>query len=311
VNKTTLFFSIASCLVLLISASKEAIPAVAGSAVTSAFSKITNDITLGIGGIKSEVKSALTPVFGTLENITEEGSVSRDILNKAKGFFGITDDNGYSGHSQDAIIADKVNSLIAETDIAQDARSKFDSLVTTTKMKDMKTLVEISKLGFELSNYNTALHEKYYRKSLELKYKNIYEITKLRKSFEDKSKITEKLLDGIVSNTALPDAVKLHTKDVLKHRALTNMSDNLYKTISGDSEWVKALGKNINEKIDGIKTGIVSAIGGADMVASQVEMMNGAVDPEMLAMLSPEERAAMSKEAMAAGIVSDGLLGSL
>lgn len=288
---------------------EEAMPSIVGSTLSKSIKDIESEVSSGLDGIKSKVKEEISPVLDTARELSKGNDTATSIINKISNFLDIQEQRTYNEKSQDEIISDRVSALIKDSTLTSDTKSKFDALQTKESMKDTKTLVEVSKLGFELANYNTALHEKYYRKSLELKYKNIYEIKQLRSSMEKRAEVTDKLLDGIKHNTGLPDAVKLHMSDSIKHRTYANISDALYKSILGDSNWSEQLGHNIKNKMGDVQASILNTIGGVDFMLSNASMLNGMVDEDMLAMMSPEDRMAISKEGIIAGMATDGFLG--
>ena len=99
-------------------------------------------------------------------------------------------------------------------------------------------------------------------------------ITLNRQHFE----VISKQMEALIKNTGLPDAVKLHTSELVAQRFKTSVADNFFKRVNP----LEMLGKVINSKVSGglqnINAGLENALFPLEMITSMQDSgMGGGV----------------------------------
>lgn len=94
--------------------------------------------------------------------------------------------------------------------------------------------------------FTLQISKEYYRKSLELQYKSYFIQLDMLKTMRDYYKGFSSQFDIIAKNTGLPDFVKLHNKEKLEEVIKTNVSQNIYKQLFNNNEYIQNVKNKFN-----------------------------------------------------------------
>ena len=152
------------------------------------------------------------------------------------------------------------------TDIDK-SQAKLIALQESVTNENTKKIIQSQLAQFNLTKYGISVSEKYYKQSLELKYRHVLEAKKQTGLLVTEFNNVITKLSAIEHNTMLPDLIKMKSSEVLKARAMSNIMDSIYKPMG---RYVKrsSIYDLIRSRIDGIVGGIESGLGMADMASS-------------------------------------------
>lgn len=131
-----------------------------------------------------------------------------------------------------------------------------------------------------IKTFHIEVSNSYYRKSLELQYKQLFSIQEQTKVILDSNTTFKTQFAEIVKNTGLPDAVKINTQEVFqllaKQKVSNNIQERLFGSKSGIGRIFDNIGNYINTTVNSAISNARDAVGmasmGADMFQSTREM---------------------------------------
>ena len=242
-----------------------------------------------------EIKDAVAEP--AMEQVKEISSKADEFLGNAKDTFGISDES-FMGS-----MIDKIRDVIRPEDtdndteekenldekIANDVSALLEGVLNKESVSESKTNIEqslsnatqeelLSKVVSNLSvanDFNVSVANSYYRKSLELSFKQTLLQDSIFNLLKTNSELQGKQLESIVKNTALPDSIKMHNKDhlekILKDKALNAGMDML-----GRNNIVKNLKENITSSVEEKLSNIANGFDGINMAFNATNMASEA-----------------------------------
>lgn len=240
-----------------------------------------------IVGLKKSAKG----IVDLVKEKTPTNSKFRSILNRVSAAMATSERTSSFNSNQpteDEVVAKKLDDLFTKNR----KMDQVKDIIQETKEEDrhgstIKLLADI--LGnLRYSNrFREDVAERYYRKSLELKYKHLY----LSKQQLEATKIGfdtfKTQLDAIVHNTNLPDLVKLRRneqlRETLQHRFRENLADVFYSTANPLTQFKENLVKKIASTTTGIKDGLMGAGDMASMAGATENIPKAQLAGMMLA----------------------------
>ena len=259
---------------------------------------IRETIEKNMGPLKKEVRDA-TKLMSTM--LPKEGKIA-EILNKITNKLSDGQSSGESGPSKEAqqaaSIAAAIGEVMGDVSQRQEAANNVRAAVENERFANTNNiLIKILSSNEAISHYNHEVTDKYYRKSLELQYQQLYtakehlEVTRLG------IETTKSQLEYVIKNTALPDLIKLRNSEQLKETLKNRFRESLADSFYGDWNPLTKFTKNIKTKISDTMQGITEGFSTFNQMGGMVDMMNGMGDM------------GMSKSQMAGSMLADMMLG--
>ena len=259
---------------------------------------IRETIEKNMGPLKKEVRDA-TKLMSTM--LPKEGKIA-EILNKITNKLSDGQSSGESGPSKEAqqaaSIAAAIGEVMGDVSQRQEAANNVRAAVENERFANTNNiLIKILSSNEAISHYNHEVTDKYYRKSLELQYQQLYtakehlEVTRLG------IETTKSQLEYVIKNTALPDLIKLRNSEQLKETLKNRFRESLADSFYGDWNPLTKFTKNIKTKISDTMQGITEGFSTFNQMGGMVDMMNGMGDM------------GMSKSQMAGSMLADMLIG--
>jgi len=182
---------------------------------------------------------------------------------------------------REASVASELGSLF---DKQLDIQKAFESKRSAEDEVESKQRMATDKLNMDVltsidshvgtqSAFTLQISKEYYRKSLELQYKTYFIQADMLKDMRDYYKGFSKQFEDIALNTSLPDFVKLNTVEAMKHTMREQFTQNAYKQVFSNSEYVA----NVKKKLAGLISNKVGSITeGADNLTEALSGVNQA-----------------------------------
>jgi len=240
-----------------------------------------------------------------MKQVKEIGGETDKLLGSAKEALGVSDESfigGMINKIRDAIrpedeyssseekenvdekIANDVNALLEGLTNKEDVATKkqnIEELLSNATQEELLTKV-VSNLNIN-NDFNISVANSYYRKSLELSFKQTLLQDSIFSLLKTNSDLQGKQLEAIVKNTGLPDVIKMHNSDHIEHMLKSKALDAGMNMISKNKtiQNIKDnLGSTVEEKLGGLLSGLGmgnSALEGLDMAEdagmSKTEML--------------------------------------
>jgi uncharacterized protein YutE (UPF0331/DUF86 family) len=237
-----------------------------------------------ISGAVDDLKKASSPLVKTLKSKFPEDGFVGGLLTKIDDM--VSDTPSDRAKTPDEIAAAEANSnvikVLGEQISLEDRQAKIQTAITargnTSRDDLLREIAVYSKNTLFFHDTNT---NNYYRKSLELKYKAIYEQKKLFALHVKSYDSFKNQLEGIVKNTALPEFVKIRKTEALRSSIRQNMSNELYNSLAKNNTWATNVRDNVRTRVRGITEGISAGMLGANELVEQA----GDIDQDMIGMM--------------------------
>lgn len=118
-----------------------------------------------------------------------------------------------------------------------------------------------------MNNFNTRITNKYYTKSLELQYRNLYKMTELVELTKVGWEANRKQVESLLINSSLPDVIKLKALQAandprLKERAKRSYLGTYFKRFNPFENLKNNIIKNIREQTQGFTSGFEALLQG-------------------------------------------------
>jgi len=288
-----------------------AMPSVLGDKGSDGLKEVTEEVIDSIDEVKEATQKAASPLLKNLKRTLPKDSMFSSFVDKIASVTGIDLDRSSSALSEPSE-DDKISASITETfqgitNNLNETQTKMAALSASVADENTKRVLSSQHGIFNVLLYNSRIADTYYRKSIELSYKQLFELKRIVKTQISLNEINVEKLDAIVKNTGLPDAIKLRTSEAVKRQFQANVGESLYQTMISNNDWIQTAKKGIRRKVGNFKNSVVDAfmIGNESLNGynDMNEMMSGdMLDPEFM---TPEQMAAMSKEGILAGQATD------
>lgn len=124
-----------------------------------------------------------------------------------------------------------------------------------------------------LSSFNIDVSSSFYRKTLELQFRQLDTSLEMLTINKVSSDMVKNQLEAIVKNTALPDAVKLRSAEVISMLAKNKMAESGINMMFGEGTRFDKMKKKIIDKFSGIVKGAEESLSEAAGMGEMLEMM--------------------------------------
>ena len=179
-------------------------------------------------------KRALSPITAKLEQHKDN-----KYIGKLVEMLQVNDDNISSGYREPTVeeqAADYVKSTLADNESVIIDTAGMQSTLDALK----EIYVDINRI----KNFHNNVTNVYYRKSLELQYRQVLYNKEMISILKDSKQTFITLLEAIGKNTSLPDFVKMTNTERMQQLLRNRYTEAATNTVFGDMKWVDNLFKN-------------------------------------------------------------------
>ena len=245
------------------------------SDLESALSEVKDEMEKGM----EDIKSTLKDVSRSVSDLFPEGSIK----NKLKEFGQKEGSGDYQPKTKEEEERDKINQALLEALGEASDEEKQRSLVqeAVAEKREATSQMMLKHIYGELkvnNGFNARMTDKFYRKSLELQYKQLYKTAELVEITKAGWELNRKQIESILINTSLPDIIKLKTLQAandprLRERAKTSYLGTYFKRFNPFENLKNNLIRNIKQQVSDTKGALEMALMGADSIKMAKEMM--------------------------------------
>ena len=260
-------------------------------------SKVSETVEKNIGPLKQELRetgriiNSFLPKGGKLEEWMKK------IDSKLAGDEETAEARESKEQQQAAAIAGAITEAMGDMQARQQAAETIRTQVETQQYANTNNiLIKLLGSSESLRHFNNEVTDKYFRKSLELQFQQLYtakEQTEILKVGVDTIKAQ---LENVIKNTSLPDLIKLRNSEQLKETLKNRFREGVADTLYGDWNPLVRFQKNITNKIRDFMQG----------ATDQLSMMNSGLG--MLDSLDGMEELGMTKSRMAGEMAMSGFI---
>lgn len=242
------------------------------SAVRSEYS----DLESAMDEIKDEmdksvesVKDVLKDVSGAFADFLPEGKMKNRLKDFAKkeGY----EDYGYKKTKEEEE-NERIKQALLEA-LGENATEERNAAMVKQAMdekREANSQLVLKHVYAELkvmNNFNTRITNKYYTKSLELQYRNLYKMTELVELTKVGWEANRKQVESLLINSSLPDVIKLKALQAandprLRERAKRSYLGNYFKRFNPFENLKNNILKNIKQQTQGFKSGFEALLQG-------------------------------------------------
>jgi len=252
----------------------------------------------------SEIRKESRPIAKAIRSISpDQDSVVGQVTHKLADIIGGEEgEGGNSGEqSYDELLSERVNSALSSLTLNRE-KDEIDKELATEAMKfkqmnDQITLLQ--SIATDMSSSSNFLRKstlEFYKKQLELQYKQVFISGDIRNILASGFDRLGKEQDIIAKNTALPDFVKMRSSEALHAAIRQKMHDSMIQTFIGKNDWMDNLKRNILGRFNASKDKIKDSVTGISGIIQDIEEAN-----------SQLEDAGMSKSSMAGDLAGDAV----
>ena len=242
---------------------------------------VTSSFMDSFSDAKDEVAKSTSALLDTVEDNYGDVEAIGSLTSKLRSWFNLRhDDDDYDRGIEEMDLA--VSNVISTLGESKDTAALRASMVaaSTTHKQGATTNGLLSKIATEsavISNFNMDITNAYYRKSLELQYRQVFtaenQLALVKAGFEG----FKNQFESIIRNTGLPDIVKTKGTELLKATLTHKVTESFF-----DNKNVKA---HVADKLLGyITTAKDALVGGASMANDMVGMDTGMSGGQLLGM---------------------------
>lgn len=255
----------------------DALPTIIGSETASKLDNSVSSFRKTISDTTQELRSHAKPILNKIDKILPEKGITRKIFNKVNSSVGKEESSYSFGPSQEQMQQEEIEYLVSQAIKSNNAEQRKELLnqymnfsMSVTTEEKLSSISVNTQLQQEFNNKVTS---EYYKKSLELQFKQLYvsRDTKdiLRLGFDTLTKLS----DSIVKNTGLPDFVKLKSSEALTQKFRQTIIGNVEKKLFLNNDGLqKALGA-IKDNLTKYTSNLVNVLSGTK---DAMEMSEGA-----------------------------------
>lgn len=286
-----------------------------GGDLLDAFSEASYEIS----DAKDKVAKSSEPLLKSIKGIVPNDSMMSKLTDKIANLIGadIEKTSRNTGPSEDEIIGNSINSSMGEfTNRFEESSTKLASITASITDANLKRVNETITSGNVVALQALDMNNRFYRESLKLNFKQLYELKSINKRQAEIAMDSMKKLDALIHNTALPDGLKMQTTEAIALQMKLSAGESLYNNMFRSNEWLDDVKRNIKDKVTGATSALIDGFAAGEAgVDMYNQVADSAMDEDDLAMMSETDRANASKEGMAAnmaaGQVRGGVLGLL
>lgn len=226
--------------------------------------------------------------------VPAESARLKKITNKLSDMFDDNKTRSYEGPSQEDIQTQSINNSLAEVFGAQQevtnqiearrrAEGKVDRAIDHKRFTaNYGVLSSINENMARMTNYTTKVNQSFQKKSLELQYRSYFVQSQLLDLTSKYYEVFKEQNEGLIKNSALPDAVKLKNSEFYMQKMKGKFADKINNKLFGEqsifSLAVDRLGKQVRSGVDKFKSNLDGAINITDMLGSAMESVDSMGD---------------------------------
>ena len=203
------------------------------------------------------IKSSTNKLTKMMAKFLPKEGIMANAINKLDE---ATADDSYGGRnevSKDEILNNKISDMISEAVGEKSKKEYFEEKIkeSINYRKDLNTLQIQNHMAANLeriSSFNIDIASGYYRKSLELQYRQLdtnLELLTVNKVAADTIK---NQLEAVVKNTGLPDAIKLRSTEMISLLAQNKAVDSGLNTLFGEGTRFDKMKKRAIDRAKGV-----------------------------------------------------------
>lgn len=243
-------------------------------------SSVKNEITSGISGIKQEASKTLKYFNKYIPETTKLGAAIKRLNEKldVQAAEAVARRNE-AAEREEQVKAD-IAAALGDINERQEAAAALQHTIETKRFESTnQILVNLLSNSEIQKSFNTQITDRYFRKSLELQYHQLFATRSQTKLLEESYKQFNTYFKQIMENTALPDLVKLRNseqfKDAFKAKMREDFANYLYNGDHLFNRFKNNITTGIKSFMTDIKDGFVQANDGFEMAS----MADGMVTP--------------------------------
>lgn len=273
--------------------SKENVKKFLENSVPSQLYSDYSSIVDGVGEIKAtaeasfkEIKKSAKEANDVLKKLLPKGGKIESMLNKLGEK--LSDDISSNASQMEDRIAAGIQAELQN----QFTKENTLQLINTEKqLEKTNDLIELTKLLVKdttvIKNFQIEVTNNFYRKSLELQYKQLFAIKEQTESQKAYFDVFKNQISEVVKNTALPEIVKMQNKEVyeqvMKQKAMEKFNKFLFEDVTPIKRVIGNIKRGLKNQFDDFVLGIQmgSQMGGA--LADMQEATEGMVSKANMA----------------------------
>lgn len=243
-------------------------------------SSVKNEITSGISGIKQEASKTLKYFNKYIPETTKLGAAIKRLNEKldVQAAEAVARRNE-AAEREEQVKAD-IAAALGDINERQEAAAALQHTIETKRFESTnQILVNLLSNSEIQKSFNTQITDRYFRKSLELQYHQLFATRSQTKLLEESYKQFNTYFKQIMENTALPDLVKLRNseqfKDAFKAKMREDFANYLYNGDHLFNRFKNNITTGIKSFMTDIKDGFVQANDGFEMAS----MGDGMITP--------------------------------
>ena len=223
-----------------------------------------------------EVKDATRDIANMTAGMLPDNDFKDSVLNRIQSLFGDKEEGyGNSGPSKEEQLQAESLAMITETLGEMNDKETTESNIKAVLQNNLsktqnQLLASIATNVSSQFSYTKEMTDKYYRKSLELKYKHLYVAREQSVILSGGFDTFKTQLQEIVHNTALPDVVKATKSEEIKADLRRNFVSSLF---SGKDNWINVAKKNLGDKVKGVTAAIIAGKDGLETASGMSDSM--------------------------------------
>ena len=230
---------------------------------------IADDTISSLEKARDEIGESVSPI---LDMLPDDDSMIGSAVGMAKDFLGISNnsDSG-GGYVEERDESLEVSNSFGDTlDLQNDLQTKLASIQANLTDESTKAILnQLGNMG-DLSFKGLVNSSKYYKKSIELKYRHLLEAKTSNKLLEKMISHNDSFLTAIAKNTALPEFAKKLTSEAMVEIARQKMGMDLYDRMA-NSDILTNIKTNIGNKISKFRDGVRA---GSEAIVTPIDLMN-------------------------------------
>lgn len=246
---------------------------IAKESIPNSLSSETAEITTIADSIKDEfneagqeVRKQAKSTFNVIKKFVPQGNEKVDsVMEKIGRLVEGDDSSGEATISQDQINADIIaNELQSSLGAKEESEATEDLIKHHIELNRTKAQIDvlsmISANTEKLRKFELEITNSYYRKTLELQFKNIFINKDMLETTKKGFETFKNQLEAITNNTALPETVKLRNSERISESIRTRFSEGITDLLYSDMNPAMRIKQNLRDKITGAKESIISGM---------------------------------------------------
>jgi len=225
----------------------------------------------------TEIRTKANTTLNSFERLLPKNEKVTAVTNKIRKWMGVDDDsNEDRKKSESELQAAKIAEAIGDTLGEKTQREKVEELISKKiELNRFKTSTELANTAAvnleSIRAFNNEITANYYRRSLELKYKSLFIAQKQLDLLATAMDGFKNQFNAIVTNTGLPDMVKIHKNEALKHDLKSKAYGGITETLYNGNNIFGNTRRNLVNGISNIKNQALAGMGLIDDTAESKE----------------------------------------